>query len=209
MSIKATPDFCRSWFVLNNSDYPGLDPSSFSCQILLWAGLLGIPTSEILSIWKIQWPESLCWPLEGALSSHIRAMALCWAAHHFLMLSWIKTHQLYTLNSLGNAQCPVCMHWWNHTLSMIERLGGKEALMDSRWHDGSFRKDAHRSKVHPCSSRQLSRLPKMLTCHLFLIAFLAGAPVHSPFFRKIRNLYLNQLLSLKDYCWVLPSESWV
>ena len=50
MSIKATPDFCRSWFVLNNSYYPGLDPSSFSWQILLWAGLLGIPTSEILSI---------------------------------------------------------------------------------------------------------------------------------------------------------------
>ena len=121
MSIKATPDFCRSWFVLNNSYYPGLDPSSFSCQILLWAGLLGIPTSEILSIWKIQWPESLCWPLEGALSSHIRVMALCWAAHHFLMLSWIKIYQLHTLNSLGNAQCQVPS---DHTLMKSHIVNG-------------------------------------------------------------------------------------
>ena len=86
-------------------------------------------------------------------------------------------------------QCPVCMHWWNHTLSMlVERLVGKEALMGFRWHDGSVQGDGHRSKVHPCSKRYISWI---LLGKDFKLSSVADCLSHDSFrvCRKIWNKY--------------------
>ena len=102
-------------------------------------------------------------------------------SRHISFIPW--THW-----AMPNAQCPVCMHWWNHTLSMVERLGGKEALMGFRWHDGSIQGDGHWSKVHPCSKRYISWI---LLGKDFKLSSVADCLSHDSFrvCRKIWNKY--------------------